>query len=196
MTNQGGEPGRVGLLTGQMHPSFDVSPIGEYLRRQRMLRGVTAEELARLTRIPLRSIERLESGQFDGQSDGFARGFVRTVADALGLDVEDAVSRMLEEPISNTREERDQAGLAFRRHSSAAVAAFILLCLMFMAGQALWKRGDERASGVDAGEIVVWNDPVRALALSTGLATEPAATLESPGSDPKTGVADPGTPVP
>ena len=196
MTKQGDDPRHVGLFAGGMHPSFDSSPIGEYLRRQRLLRGVTAEELARLTRIPLRSIERLESGQFDGQSDGFARGFVRTVADALGLDVEDTVSRMLEEPISSAREERDGAELVLRRRLSAVVAAFILLWLMFIAGQAFWPRGGERASDASAGEIVVWHDPVRALALSTGLAPESAAALKSPGTDPRTGVADSSTPVP
>jgi transcriptional regulator with XRE-family HTH domain len=196
MTKQGGDPGHVGLSVEGMHPSFEASPIGEYLRRQRLLRGVTAEELARLTRIPLRSIERLESGQFDGQSDGFARGFVRTVADALGLDVEDTVSRMLEEPISSAREGCDEAGLALRRRLSAVAAVFVLLWLMFFAGRALWERGGEPAAGGSEDQIVVWHDPVRALALSTGLQPESTAALESPGIDPTTGVADSSTPVP
>jgi hypothetical protein len=72
--------------------------VGQYLARQRRLRGVSLDELAVLTRIPRRSLERLESGAFDLHSDGFARGFVRTVAQALGLDVEDAVLRLLGEP--------------------------------------------------------------------------------------------------
>ncbi|HPG28255.1 MAG TPA: helix-turn-helix domain-containing protein, partial [Myxococcota bacterium] len=69
--------------------TFEDRPIGEYLRRQRLLRGMSTEELAALTRIPLRSLERLESGHFDGETDGFVRGFVRTVATALGLDADD-----------------------------------------------------------------------------------------------------------
>ena len=72
-------------------------PIGAYLSRQRRLRGISLAELAQLTCIPLRSLERLESGAFDGAPDGFARGFVRTVALALGLDADDAVGRMLPE---------------------------------------------------------------------------------------------------
>ena len=192
MTKQGIDPGRVGVSTEGMHPSFEASPIGEYLRRQRLLRGITAEELAQLTRIPLRSIERLESGQFDGQSDGFVRGFVRTVADALGLDVEDTVSRMLEEPISSVRQGRDEAERVLWRRLSV-VAAFFLLWLtwlIFFAGRTLWEDGDERAAAASAGEIVVWHDPVRALALSTGLQPESTAALESPGTDPGTGAAD------
>ncbi len=73
-------------------------PIGEYLARQRRLRGVSLEDLAQITRIPRRSLERLEEGAFDGESDGFARGFVRSVANALGLDAEDTTMLMLAEP--------------------------------------------------------------------------------------------------
>ena len=72
--------------------------IGAYLTRQRELRGISLDELATLTRIPRRSLERLESGVFDRAPDGFVRGFVRTVADALGLDPENAVMRLLREP--------------------------------------------------------------------------------------------------
>jgi cytoskeletal protein RodZ len=72
--------------------------IGSFLARQRRLRGISVEELAQLTRIPLRSLERLEAGAFDATPDGFVRGFVRTVAEALGLDPDDAVNRLLREP--------------------------------------------------------------------------------------------------
>jgi cytoskeletal protein RodZ len=72
--------------------------IGSYLARQRRLRGVSVDELASLTRIPRRSLERLEAGAFDATPDGFVRGFVRTVAEALGLDPDDAVNRLLREP--------------------------------------------------------------------------------------------------
>ncbi len=72
--------------------------IGEYLARERELRGITLDELAESTRIPLRSLERLEAGAFDRDPDGFARGFVRTVAEALGLEPDQTVIRMLPEP--------------------------------------------------------------------------------------------------
>jgi cytoskeletal protein RodZ len=72
--------------------------IGSFLARQRRLRGISVDELAQRTRIPRRSLERLEAGAFDATSDGFVRGFVRTVAEALGLDPDDAVNRLLREP--------------------------------------------------------------------------------------------------
>ena len=75
-----------------------VESVGRYLARQRILRGISLDDLALLTRIPRRSLERLEAGAFDRQPDGFARGFVRTVAGALGLDPDEAVLRLMNEP--------------------------------------------------------------------------------------------------
>lgn len=75
----------------------DGELIGAWIARQRVLRGISIDELERRTRIPRRSLERLESGVFDGDRDAFARGFVRTVAFAIGLDADEAVARMLPE---------------------------------------------------------------------------------------------------
>ena len=62
----------------------------------------SAEDLSRATRIPIRSLDRLEAGFFDGDPDGFVRGFVRTVAEALGLDPSETIARMLVEPTPET----------------------------------------------------------------------------------------------
>ena len=63
-----------------------LGSVGRYLAGQRLLRGISLDDLAVLTKIPRRSLERLEAGAFDHVADGFSRGFVRAVADALGLD--------------------------------------------------------------------------------------------------------------
>ena len=144
--------------------------IGEYLRRQRMLRGMSTEELASITRIPIRSLERLESGQFDGETDGFVRGFVRTVANALGLDADDAISRMLLEPTAS----------AWERHSSSrglkqALVGIVLLCSLvvgFFVLRAAWNALLGEASRPGSREVVLWHDPVRALAEATGVQLE------------------------
>ena len=68
--------------------------IGRYLASQRRLRDISLDQLAALTKLPRRSLERLESGAFDREPDGFARGFVRTVAIALGLDPDDAARKI------------------------------------------------------------------------------------------------------
>ncbi|MCZ6569495.1 MAG: helix-turn-helix domain-containing protein [Deltaproteobacteria bacterium] len=72
--------------------------VGEYLAQQRRLRNISMDELCEITKIPRRNLDLLEAGAFDEHPDGFARGFVRTVAEALGLDPDEAVMRLMQEP--------------------------------------------------------------------------------------------------
>jgi cytoskeletal protein RodZ len=136
--------------------------IGVYLARQRRLRGVTLDELANLTKIPLRSLERLEAGVFDQTPDGFVRGFVRTVADALGLDPDDAVNRLLCEPRedaahvrSRLRERRRQA----IRRAALAAAAVVVAFALWRVSLVVFGR-----DGAADAPLVYRHDAVRALA--------------------------------
>ncbi len=155
--------------------TFETRPIGEYLRRQRVLRGMTAVELAELTRIPLRSLERLEEGQFDGEADGFVRGFVRTVASALGLDADDTVARMLREPPAGTWE-RHGPGRSAKQLLAVVVFVLVLGCV-FVGLSAVWNALLGDASRPASREVVIWRDPVRALAAATGTHVDPAAEI-------------------
>jgi cytoskeletal protein RodZ len=139
-----------------------VGSIGSYLARQRRLRGMSVDELASLTKIPRRSLERLEAGAFDATPDGFARGFVRTVAEALGLDPDQAVNRLLAEP----REDEALLRAAARRDhrqlwlwGAAVVAALVGLLV-------LWQLSTlGRAADAPSSDPVVYrHDAVRALA--------------------------------
>ena len=168
-------PGRPDPLGSGVDATFESRPIGEYLRRQRILRGMSAEELASITRIPLRSLERLESGQFDGETDGFVRGFVRTVANALGLDADDAISRMLREPASGAWEPHlashgSKRGLLLLALSITLVVGFFVL-------RAGWNLLLGAASTPASREVVLWQDPVRALAEATGVALDPVGAI-------------------
>jgi hypothetical protein len=156
-------------LTGGASPSPDgegrdrEASIGAYLASQRRLRGISIGELAELTKIPSRSIERMEAGAFDGNPDGFVRGFVRTVAVALGLDPEEAVMRMLGEP-DEAAEGVESPWLRFDLRwlvvlaAGAAVAGFSL---------AIWgwaSRAPSAPTEKDGPKIVYRRDAVRALA--------------------------------
>ncbi len=167
---------------------FEASPIGEYLRRQRILRGMSTQELADLTRIPLRSLERLESGQFDGETDGFVRGFVRTVAAALGLDTDDTVARMLHEPPPGAWERRAPGRFA-RQVLAIGVLIALLVCLGLVL-RAVWDRLLGDAATPASREVVVWHDPVRALAAATGAEVDPRAEID-PGASRDPGAATP-----
>jgi cytoskeletal protein RodZ len=145
-------------------PSADAAEasIGRYLARQRQLRRISLDDLAALTKIPRRSLERLEAGAFDGSPDGFARGFVRTVAEALGLDPAEAVMRLMDEP------DADEPGPGGRRLARVLPLAGIglgvalaLLCVMLWKLLAGWLGPVQEPR---APEVVVREDPVRALA--------------------------------
>jgi len=87
-----------GVGGGAQQPASDRFSIGRYLASQRELRGISLDDLALRLKIPRRNLERLESGALDAQSDGFVRGFVRTVAEGLGLDANETLMRMVGEP--------------------------------------------------------------------------------------------------
>jgi len=155
--NSGADPPREGKEQG-----YEFS-IGAYLARERRLRGISVAELADLTKIPVRSIERMEAGAFDGKPDGFVRGFVRTVAVALGLDPEEAVMRMFGEP-ADSAETAGASALQFDRRLLAIAA---LLALAVGLGLAIWgwaSRAPFALAGDDTPKIVYRRDAVRALA--------------------------------
>jgi len=156
--------------------TFELSPIGEYLRRQRVLRGVSIEELSSITRIPLRSLERLEHGEFDGETDGFVRGFVRTVATAIGLDADDTISRMLKEPPVGVWE-RHQSGRRLKQ-AFAGVALLVTGIVAFLVLQAGWRLLVGSSVEDPGREVVVWRDPVRSLAEEIGVEVDPAGEID------------------
>jgi cytoskeleton protein RodZ len=66
---------------------------GEHLKRERDMREVTLAELTSGTRIGPRFLEAIENEEWDKLPGGsFTRGFVRSIAQYLGLDEEDLLS--------------------------------------------------------------------------------------------------------
>jgi transcriptional regulator with XRE-family HTH domain len=151
--------------------------VGLYLARQRKLRGVSLDELASATRIPRRSLERLEDGAFDSHSDGFSRGFVRTVADALGLDAEEAVLRLLCEP-SGADDEPVFRSDALQRWAIVACLVVVVAALG-AGGWSLWAGIGSDSARVASEEIFIRRDVVRELAASQSEAFVRKESLDS-----------------
>ncbi len=159
--------------------------IGAYLARERRMRGISVGELAELTKIPTRSIQRMEAGAFDGNPDGFVRGFVRTIAVGLGLDPEEAVMRMLGEPADLA----EVAGASALRLDRRLLAVAVLLVATAGLGLAIWgwtSRAPSAPAADDTPKIVYRRDAVRALAeeqaRSEGARRSAAGDSESVGS--------------
>lgn len=153
---------------------LEAESIGQYLSRQRELRGISARQLADMTRIPLRSIERLEAGHFDNDVDGFVRGFVRTVALALGLDPDDALVRMLAEPRGDAETGRPSSVLVGR--SLVGLFALAVLALAFGIVRVVLEAERVAGAEVDAAPMIWRSDPVRALAEAN--AAQPVAGVD------------------
>lgn len=152
--------------------------IGAYLARQRRLRGISIDELADITRIPVRSLERLERGAFDHEPDGFARGFVRTVAVALGLPPDETVARMLPEASDDARRSVFRLEVGVRALAAGALLAAIGLGALVFSGSRVLPDGWTR----DRDTLLVRRDAVRALADATAVAPQEAATAKDSAS--------------
>jgi len=156
--------------------------IGGYLARERRLRGISLDELADLTKIPRRSLERLEAGAFDRNPDGFARGFVRAVALALGLSAEEAVMRMLAEPLDPDGMVLSAAERVGRWLWVAASLFVGIACLI--AALWVWQTRSLSAKTVKEPPAIVYRrDAVRSLAEGHAQSQElGGAATDSPGS--------------
>lgn len=74
-----------------------MEPFGENLRRERELRGVTLNEIARATKISPRHLRALEESDFANLPGGvISRGFVRSISRYMNLDEEFWVGEFIE----------------------------------------------------------------------------------------------------
>jgi cytoskeletal protein RodZ len=68
--------------------------VGQFLREERAQRGMSVEEVSRATRVPVSSVERIESDRFDElPGEVFVRGFLKSYARALGLPPDEVLAR-------------------------------------------------------------------------------------------------------
>lgn len=78
-------------------PGARVVAFGRWLMRERELRGLGRDEVARRTRLPPGVVEALESGDRDRlPARAYAVGYLRTFAAAVGLDADEVLLRFEE----------------------------------------------------------------------------------------------------
>lgn len=71
-----------------------METVGQLLRRHRLEKRMSAEEISRATRVPMSSVERIESDRFDElPGEVFVRGFLKSYARAVGVPAEDVLAR-------------------------------------------------------------------------------------------------------
>ena len=68
--------------------------VGQYLRDLREQRKMSVEEVSRATRVPIASVERIETDRFDElPGEVFVRGFLKSYARAGGVPADDVLAR-------------------------------------------------------------------------------------------------------
>jgi hypothetical protein len=120
--------------------------IGRSLREARLARGASLEAIEAKTRIRARYLAALEEERFDElPGEAYAKGFLRTYADHLGLDGQECLAlyrarrREAEEPALALRRQRPYEPPRLGVAIAGGVAALLLAVLSLVA----WRLGDD-----------------------------------------------------
>jgi len=141
--------------------AFDTTGIGERLRQGREAKGVSLDEVASQTRIPIRHLQHIEREEWDAlPAITYCVGFVRSYANAIGLDGAE-LGRELRERLGGVRSRAPAAEYyqpadpsRVPPKSLAIIAAVIGVLLI--AGYLIWRSSlddvDEPAASVPVQE--------------------------------------------
>ena len=120
------------------------TPVGERLRAAREEKGLSLDDVARQTRIPIRHLEHIERGEWDAlPAVTYSVGFARSYANAVGLDGP-AIGAELREQLGGVRgqsaapayyEPADPARVPPR---SLAIVALLIAALL-VGGYLYWR---------------------------------------------------------
>jgi transcriptional regulator with XRE-family HTH domain len=143
----------IDIPSGDAYSAASANPMatsafGDHLRRERELRGIPLDEVCAATRISMKFLEALESGDWDELPGGvFRRGFIRSVSRFLGLDEESMLAEYALETHDLTQPSPISRGAApDRRHwllSVWAIGILLILAAVFI-GYIHVKRGRYR----------------------------------------------------
>jgi cytoskeleton protein RodZ len=195
-----------------------MSSVGETLRRERLRKDLSLEQISRETKISARLLDAIERDQFDLLPGGvFAKSFVRQYAHFLGLD-EDEMSAEVEkainpvgdvpgfasasEPVFKVPRVAEWEGMG-RPSSSAlpALALVVTVMLVCSAVYAWWQRSRRpgppaRTVATEQKAPVASPKPVEPSTLTSAVANNPEAAPKTDVSVPSTAAAQEVAPAP
>jgi cytoskeletal protein RodZ len=137
-----------------MTPNFlresNVAPFGEFLRGARERRGLTLQQIAQETKIPLRLLQALEHGNLGAvPNDMYRRAEIRAYAQVVGLDQRVALSELERAvgsvPARGSEAESGGASASYRR--PVVVAGVIVVAAAGAWSLATWSRQSAPATG-------------------------------------------------
>jgi transcriptional regulator with XRE-family HTH domain len=141
--------------------------VGERLRVTREQKGMSLDDVARQTRIPIRHLEHIERGEWDAlPATTYSIGFARSYANAIGMDGPAIGAELRDQLGKGSRptaaashyEPTDPARVPPR---SLAIAA-ALTALVLLAAYLFWRSSAVEDGAVDESQIVAGADPAPA----------------------------------
>ena len=160
------------------------SPVGERLRTAREAKGISLQDVATQTRIPIRHLEHIELGEWDAlPAATYSVGFARSYASAIGLDAAEVGQEL-----------RQELGIA-RNHSASPAAAYyepadparvpprsiawvaVVLIVLIVGGYLLWR---SQAVGDGAPEPQLVEAPAPTPQPKAAAPAQPAAPAGGP----------------
>jgi cytoskeletal protein RodZ len=169
------------LLSSELYGN----PVGDRLRAAREEKGLSLDDVARQTRIPIRHLEHIERGEWDAlPAITYSVGFARSYANAVGLDGP-AIGAELREQLGGARSASAGPAAYYEPTDPArvpprwiAVVAAILAVLL-IAGYLVWRR-QAVGNAPDEAQIADRNTP----ADQTPAAGQPPKAQAAPQGQP------------
>ncbi|MGH9356760.1 MAG: helix-turn-helix domain-containing protein [Terriglobia bacterium] len=120
-----------------------MTGLGENLRREREMRGITLDEISHTTKISVRLLEALEGEDFSKLPGGiFTRSFIRSYASYLGLDEEHVISEYEASAPARGDEDLSRFGTNHNRNKSKPpIVPWAIAVLLLATGYGIFRYG-------------------------------------------------------
>ncbi|WP_420139764.1 helix-turn-helix domain-containing protein [Sphingomonas sp.] len=165
-----------------------LRPVGEQLRSAREAQGLTIEEMAAATSIPLRHLRTIEAGEYEGlPAATYSVGFIKTLARRLNLDGTQLAAQFRSE-IGRTKTEHTQT-LPYepadpRRTPPVGLAILGLVAAIVLAlGYLYWRGSAEQPAQIAAATSDLSSPSAPAAAQPSPSAAAPAPVAAAPTAD-------------
>jgi len=156
------------------------SPVGERLRVAREEKGLSLDDVARQTRIPIRHLEHIERGEWDAlPALTYSVGFARSYANCVGLDGP-AIGAELREHLGGIPRNQSAPAAYYEPADPARVPPWslvlvaILIGALLVVGYMVWRSKAVDDPGVD--ESAIAEGPAEAPKAAPRPAAAPPAT--------------------
>ncbi len=141
--------------------------LGEYLKRERLLRNITLEDVARITKVSQQFLKALEEGNYQIlPGEAFVKGFLRAYAKVIGLEpneiilIYDEYNKAKEGRVDPTSRHTKKEVVVPKSHvSSALIVAIVIVFLLLGAAYFGWDYIRQQEHGSDEDEAKMTTAP-------------------------------------